>query len=367
MKRRKNMDYCFGEDLQKYIDEELFTSMYVCHPCYAVHGKIETNEMKQLKNNGTKLIVIPDRNIISMILTAVKKGTFDGGNKKKITAFLAWTIKNNFAICPYDSVRENFYSCGNIACNKEIELFNYLYDNVPIDVIIESFYNDGIFFDGKKFAETSSKELVNFQKDNADFNFLYAAILHFVYVLRTEKNPEKRFYTFFEWYLKGNICSVYIITYVLFFLEGNGTPPHNSFNDAMTIKGCMNEAFDLLYIQDLDPNRYPSEMYTVFFATQDIRLFKVFELVNDRAKYDNSKDKFLEVLFAGFSNKNRDKYLKFFKQLYYEHISNVNKENALVISKNLRENEETRLINILDKTREKDNFNNKTSGIRMIF
>lgn len=341
------LDKNLGNGLRKYIEEELFTQIHILHPLYAVHGKIEQDSMKQLKRDGTKIIVTPDRNIISLLNTAVKKGTFDGANKKKITGFLMWTIRNDFEVNPYDSVREGVYRNGNISCNKEIELFNYFYDNVAPDVVIKSFYNDGIMFEGKTFEETSSEELLDFNRDNAGFNFIYAAILHFVYVIRTETTQEKRFYNFFEWYMEECIISEYVLAYVLLYLENKGAPPHNYLNDEETINGCINEAFDLLYIQEIDPRRYPSDKYTLFFATQDNLLSKIFEMVNDREKYSNIEE-YLEVLFSGFSSKKRVEYINSFRIMLEKHTCKINEENAFSVSNMLVEIEERRLKSLLN-------------------
>ena len=94
-------------------------------------------------------------------------------------------IRKNFGFNPYDSVREGVYRNGDVFCNKKIELFNYFYENVAPDVVIKLFYNDGIVFEGKIFEEMSSEELLDFNNDNADFNFIYATMLYFVYVIRT--------------------------------------------------------------------------------------------------------------------------------------------------------------------------------------
>lgn len=341
------LDKNLGNDLQKYIEEELFTQIHVLHPLYAVHGKIETDSMQILKMSGTPIIVTPDRNIVSLINTAVKKGTFDGKNKKKITGFLAWTIRNNFKVNPYDSVREGVHMNGNISGNKEMELFNYFYDNVASDIVIKSFYNDGITFEGRRFEETSSEEELEFNNDNAGFNFIYAAILHLVYVIRTETRQEKRFYKFFNWYMENCIISEYVLTYVLLYLENKGVPPHNYLKDEGTINGCINEAFDLLYIQEIDPRRYPSDKYTLFFATQDKLLAKIFELVNDREKYSNI-DEYLAVLFAGFSNRKREEYINSFKQMLEKHTCKINEGNALLVSKTLVYEEEKRLNSLLN-------------------
>ncbi len=109
---------------------------------------------------------------------------------------MAWTIRNDFRVSTYDSVCKGVYRNGNISCNKESELFNYFYDNVAPDVVIKSFYNGGLMIEGKMFEETSSEELLDFSNDNAVFNFIYAAILRFVYVIRAETKQEKRFYKF---------------------------------------------------------------------------------------------------------------------------------------------------------------------------
>ena len=336
-----------GEELIEYIEKDLFKQMHVLHPFYAVHGRIENDSMEQLRKSGTEVIITPDKNIISMIGVAVKKGSFDGGNKKKITSFLAWTIKYGFSINPFDAAREGVYRNGSIAANKEIELFNYLYDNVSPDVIIKSFYNDGLRFEPKSFKDTSSDEVIKFTNDNPGFNFIYAAMLHFAYVLRTETKPEKQFYRYFEWYLNECIISEYVMAYTLLFLEGKGAPPHHpNGNEIAVINGCINEAYDLLYVQEIDPSRYPSDKYTMFFVTQDNLLFQVFELVNDRTKY-STLDEYLEVLFNGFSYKKRSGYLEFFKEKYSQHTCKVNSENAFIISRELVEKEEKQLRELL--------------------
>ena len=51
------LDKNLGNGLRKYIEEELFTQIHVLHPLYAVHGKIEKDSMKQLKRDGTKIIL----------------------------------------------------------------------------------------------------------------------------------------------------------------------------------------------------------------------------------------------------------------------------------------------------------------------
>lgn len=81
------LDKNLGHGLRKYIEEELFTQIHILHPLYAVHGKIEQDSMRQLKRDGTKIIVTPDRNIISLLNTAVKKGHLMAQIRRKSRAF----------------------------------------------------------------------------------------------------------------------------------------------------------------------------------------------------------------------------------------------------------------------------------------
>ena len=143
------------------------------------------------------------------------------------------------------------------------------------------------------------------------------------------------------------IISEYVLVYVLLYLENKGAPPHNYLNDEETINGCINEAFDLLYIQEIDPQRYPSDKYTLFFATQDNLLSKIFEMVNDREKYSNIEE-YLEVLFSGFSSKKRVEYINSFSIMLEQHTCKINEENTLSVSNMLVEIEERRLKSLLN-------------------
>lgn len=240
----------------------------------------------------------------------------------------------------------------NISGTKEFDLFDYLFSDVGIDAIVGSFYNENITFKGKTFQVVSSLGNISYTEENADYLFLYATILHFVYTLRTVKGKDEQFEAFFKWYFNENLISIYALTYtVLFFARPKITPPHNYLIDELAVEGCMNQALDLLYLQEIDQERYPSDKYTIFVATHDKVMKTVFETIHDDTKYNYvSIDSYFEYLCATLSDKKREKYTQILKELYKKHKKiDVNPQNALAVAKKLAIQEENRLKEILKK------------------
>ena len=50
----KVLDKNLGEELRNYIENDLFEQIYVLHPVYAVHGRIENDSMELLKKVAQK-------------------------------------------------------------------------------------------------------------------------------------------------------------------------------------------------------------------------------------------------------------------------------------------------------------------------
>lgn len=334
-------------ELKKYIDEELFEKMYVLHPYYAIHGKIEQEKMSELMRTGQEVVLVADRNVISEIMGAVKRGKFSGENRKKLTAFLIWVEICGFGITPFSGIKE----CAqqkkdNLCANKELQLFNYLYDNIPMETIIKSFYNENIIFQGKKFNETEEKEQFDFLKEEASFIFLYAAILHLVYVLNKYNKPDEQFEYFFKWYFNECLVSEYVIAYVILFLSSTGIQSPHHYKDVdveRVIKGCANQARDLQYIQDIDPNRYPNDKYVFMCVTNENDIKRVFELVNDRTQY-NDINSYLKWLCSSFPKSKRDEKYKCLSLLWKTRTAiKVNLDNSLIMARKLALEEENRL------------------------
>lgn len=340
-------------EIVDYIYNEMFKSIYILHPIYAPKGEITLADALKLQMSNKQNVICVDRNILGQLLAAVKKGSFSGGKRKETTAFLFFCMSNGFGISPYDAIKEQaFAKMDNISGTKEFDLFDYLFSNVGTDAIVESFYNENITFKGKSFQVASSLENISYTEENADYLFLYATILHFVYTLRTVKGRDEQFEAFFNWYFNENLISVYALTYtVLFFTKPKITPPHDYLIDELAVEGCMNQALDLLYLQEIDPRRYQSDKYTLFVATHDKVMKTVFETIHDDTKYNPvSIDSYFEYLCAALSVEKREKYMQILKELYKNHRKlDVNPQNALAVAKKIAIQEENRLKEILIK------------------
>lgn len=349
--RREQMRMININEIIEYIYNEMFEHIYILHPIYAPKGKITFADALKLRMSNKQKFVCVDRNILGQLLSAVKKGSFAGGNRKETTAFLLFCMSSDLGISPYDAIKEQaFAKMDNISGTKEFDLFECLFSDVDTDVIVESFYNENITFKGKTYQEASSLGNISYTEENADYLFLYATILHFVYTLRTVKGKDEQFESFFKWYFSENLISIYALTYiVLFFTRPKITPPHNYLIDELAIEGCMNQALDLLYLQEIDPERYRSDKYTVLVATHDKVMKTVFETVHDETKYNCfSIDSYFEYLCDTLSDKKREKYAQILKELYKNHEKiDVNPQNALVVAKQIVLQEENRLKEIL--------------------
>ena len=341
-------------EVYKYIEEELFGILYVLHPYYAVNGRIESDKMAELKRSGLPVVLVTDRNLFSEIVAAVKRGSFTGENRKKITAFIIWSAINHFNISPYDGIKEcAMPQNDNVSGNKELELFYYLFENIPIETIIESFYNDDITFKGKKYNETEESGTVDFIVEEPSFVFLYATVLHLVYVLNKYTKPDEQFEEFFKWYFNECLISEYAIAYSILYLSQSGLKSPHHYKDSnieTVIRGCSNQARDLQYLQDINPDRYPSNQYVLMCVTNENDMRRVFELVNDRTRYHDINSYF-KVLCSCFPmNRQVEKY-SFIKNTWDQRQGlKVDQSNALSVAKELASKEEKRLRDLFENS-----------------
>ena len=337
--------------LFEYIDNQLFENLFVLHPEYAVNGKISDNIDTEIALSKTKVVICVDRNVLSRLLAAVKKGFFSGNDREEITAFLVWLAKNNYGLCPYDALREQaFVMQDNISGNKEDDLFNYLFSDISMDTIIKSFFYEGINFQAKRYDEALDSVGLDFCVEKPDYLFLYATMLHFVYILRTVRNRDEQFEKIIKWYFSECLISVYALTYMTLYYTKKGiTPPHKYTDNENAILGCKNEAMDLLYLQSLDPRRYPSDKYTLMVATHDKVLKEIFETVNDVSRYSDLSSYF-NLLCADMSEQKKNNYVQILEDAYGKHkYIGVNPQNAYEIAKKLVDKEERQLKEFLVK------------------
>ncbi len=336
--------------IDRFVYKELSKSLFLFDPLYFTNGQITKANLKKLKESGTIPIISVDRNVLSDLLTAVKKGSFSScKNRKEVTAFLFWVEKNDFLLSPYDALYEQAYLQKDTPSgNKEMDLFNFLFDKVGIDVVKNSFFDEGICFEGKKFTEACDSKQLNFNADNPDFLFLYATMLHLVYELKSGKSVENQFFDMIEWYFSEALISIYALTYiVLLFCKDGITPPHKYMDDKEAIKGCKNEAMDLLYMQELDPRRYPSRDLSFIMATHDIVMRDVFCTVFDKSDI-KVVEEYLCYLCSYAPREKQNKYQEKLLECLRKHKEiGVTPFNALEIAKKMVQKEEKRLSDIL--------------------
>ena len=346
--------FCFDlhrlHGIEQYIKTELFNNLFILHPYYSIEGKITDDKLKELKMSNTEVIMSLDRNGLSQIITAVKNGSFSGKYRKETTSFLIWCTINNFGVCPYDAIKEYAYvKNDNCSGNKENDLFNYLFSNVGTDIILESFFNENVHFTGKSFARAVGCYNLCYTNDTADFLFLYASILRFVYILRTEKNEIEQFNKFIEWYFENCLLSQYILSYILLYYSNRQvSPPHNYLQADTAIQGCKNQAMDILLLQELDPRRFPNNNYTFFAVTHDVDIKTIFYKANN---YKGSCiDELFSFLCCDLPKGKKETYLRKLTIEYSKHKNKpntINANNALDISRKLVAEEESRLKSIL--------------------
>lgn len=289
------------------------------------------------------------------LLSAVKRGSFDGDWRKELTAFLTWTIINNYSVAPFTAIKEQaYFKNDNMSGNKELDLFNYLYDDVTVPTIINSFYSEGVKFVGKSFGDATNDERVSFVKESADYYFLYAAVLHLVYEVKAGASEDIQFEKVITWYFDNCLISGYALTYMIIYFSKDGIGlPHNvnAEETEKIINGCKNEAMDLFYLQQLDPRRYPSGMVSIMLATTDVllkRLFEEYLVANTESGGDVLK--FYNVLCDSLEDSKKKKYVDILTAKSYTHKTlPVNESNALGIAKEIAMKEETRLRDFLEE------------------
>ncbi len=337
--------------INDYIENELFNSLFIFHPVYSISGKLTKEMCSKVNNLGTEVIISIDRNVLSDVLIAAKSGCFDAcKNKKETTAFLFWIIKNNYGIMPYDALKEQaLVKSDNISGNKEFDIFDKFFNNIRIDKIIDAFFYDNIKFPATEYKKASEIERLDFLEYNSDFLFLYATILHLAYELRSEKEFDEQFEGMMKWFFKETLISATALTYCsLIFTKDGITRPHNYMNNNEIFHGCMNQAMDLYYFQEIDPRRYSKDNYTIMLATHDLVMKEIFTTTCD-SNGINTIDDFIIKLCSNVSDKKRKKYTNIIMNEFKNHKPiDVNKDNAYEIAKSLCDKEETRLKSLLN-------------------
>lgn len=327
--------------IDEYIQKELFRNKMHLVGMRANTDLTLQTQINLFKEAGVEIIVNLDRNIFCELTGAVKRGSFSKcKDKKEITAFLLWVMVNQVILCPFYAIME----AGN-GRNKEMDLFEYLIKDVGHEIVIKSYYDDNICFAGKSFKDANDSCEFNGTVESADYYFLYATVIHLVYVLRSKNKTFDAFNDMIKWLFNECLLSEVALAYIILLFTKDGIePPHHYMDDTRVWAGCKNEAMDLLQIQQLDWRRYPSEKYEQLFVTFDKTLYEVAVILKE-----DTGDKNIEELFEAFCKyANSNGYVESLKDNYRTRKRiDVNMHNALDVSKSLVDAEKRRLLSIL--------------------
>ena len=92
-----------------YIKNVLFTSIFILHPQVSIDTKDPGGQLKCLSEGKRQIIGSIDRNLFGQLISAVKKGSFSGSNRKQLTAFLIWTTMYRIQLTPFDALKEQAF------------------------------------------------------------------------------------------------------------------------------------------------------------------------------------------------------------------------------------------------------------------
>lgn len=342
-----------------YCNNELFEKIHIMSRKYAPHGVHDDMDVQNYLQSNLEGVIILDRNVLSEMLGALKRGSFSSPNnpnsdaeRKKITAFILWASLHNMSLCPYWGVNEFAHNNNaKVNGNKELDQFNAFFDTISIETIRESFFSNSVTFRKRSFSEAIDNETFQFDEDDGSHLYLYAAMLHFVYILNITNNKDEQFELFINWYFENCLFSRYVVAYIfLYFSRHDIKPPHNYTNKDKAIKGCSNMARDIQYIQDLDRIELHEKAIcsnrAFFFATNDNDICRYFSAGNDNSYFTENKEQFWQYL-CGFLNESKQyTYFTICNAAYRTHIMpKVTLENAVYTGKKLVEEEKRRLEN----------------------
>ena len=347
-----NSDFDKINEFKKYCEEELFKKIHIMSRGFAYHGVRKESDMDMYLQAGLEGRLILDRNILSEMLSVLKRGSFSAPNnpnsdadRKKLTAFILWASVHDIGLIPYWAVNEYEHDNNKVNGNKELDQFNSFFDIITIETIRDSFFSNNITFEKKSFSEAVDNDSFQFDEDDAAHLHLFAAMLHFVYALNVTSDPVKQFELFIEWYFEKGLFSRYLLAYVFLYYANDGIqPPHKYTNKEEAVHGCSNMARDIQYIQDLDRielfEQKACEKYAFFFATNEDDIFRYFIAGNDESYNPTDLEPFIASLSRHLANSRQFQFFTICNNAYRNHVKMaITPDNAIDIAKELVMNE----------------------------
>lgn len=206
--------------LLEKINSRLTDLNWFYSPRTFIDSKVDVEKSNIIALSPQEHIVVLDRNIFSRLMNIITVGTTKEGCIQDIAILILWCAIHKIGMLPYYALNE--YAVGQDSEEKaqyEYHAFDQMFSKIDITLwmaLALEYENENKML-VKPDATLSATQ---FNEKSVDYLANLAALLHFEYVWRTEKDNTERFKAFFQWYYDNMKVSRYITVYVCSVLLG---------------------------------------------------------------------------------------------------------------------------------------------------
>lgn len=245
-----------------------------------VNSVVDFQKIQLMRESSVRHIIVPDRNIFSRLINVITKGNTKQGNIQDIAILISWCAMLNMDILPYYALNE--FATGTNSEEKaqsEYAAFSKMFEEIDLFTWM-ALAIGGEKENRKIVSPAACQSETLFNVDSIDYLTNYASLLHFAYVLHTERTVISRFKAFFQWYYDNLKVSRFMEVYVCSVLSQrpNYKAPKkiNSSSLDKVIEGCRNQARDMSYLTELSIDRIPADQYEMVLVSDDKMLGNIF-------------------------------------------------------------------------------------------
>lgn len=266
--------------LLEEINRRLTELKWFYSPRTFIDSKVNIEKLNIMDSSSLEHIIVLDRNIFSRLMNIITEGKSKEGSTKDVAQLILWCAIQNINISPYFALNE--YAVGQNSEEKaqyEYHAFDQMFSKIDSSIWLALALG---YEQENKMLVKPDKALrtTQFNEKSVDYLANLAALLHFEYVWRTEKDNTERFKSFFQWYYDNMKVSRYMTVYICSVLLGTygyKLPKKiNSNNYEEYISGCKNQAMDMCYLTALSIDRIPYDKYECILVTDDHMLGDIF-------------------------------------------------------------------------------------------
>ena len=264
-----------------YLCKRLTDLKWFYSPRYFKESKVSIENIINFRDSGLRLILVLDRNIFSRLMDVVTKGKTNQGDTRDIAVLMSFCAILSFDICPYFAINE--YSAGQdqeLIAQNEFYIFDSIFKNISYNSWLKIAVGAEDRLDKIITLPQKAFQSISFHEDTTDYLSHYAALIHFAYVWRTQKDSFEKFKSFFEWYYAHSKYSRFMVIYICSVLASCNKyklPKNiNSESFENVVSGCKNQARDISYLSLLSLDRYPSNQYEMVLVSSDEMLGDIY-------------------------------------------------------------------------------------------